>query len=407
MPAQLKPLPVPGAKPTPEPARRNRARVARQCRGAHRTDAPRATSMRFRCGPAPDGALYQVYAARGPRDRDCAPARRGAGDGGRWRYRALDRGRHVQRQRRCAARQCAGQADRSGLKTNLVITTSRRTYLLELTSTEKAWMASASWDYPKDQMLALQRQAQAASAAAPVDTGLSLEKIRFRYAVCGSDPPWKPLRAFDDGEKVYIQFPPGYRARRAAAAVRDRRAGQRATGELPFPLAVLHRRIGCSARPNCAWAVTRATWCGSSARTAWRGGTDHEPGRRSDLATPQAGEVAPEAVALRAQPRPVTRLNRRTLAILVGGLSVAVLGAMIWSMQPQRRGARRAARALQRRSCLEVRRAGWRYRRTTRSYPPLPPQCAGARAAVAGRPWPGHRRMSQQPVTPAYAPPRP
>ncbi|HGW4115887.1 TPA: TrbI/VirB10 family protein [Serratia marcescens] len=58
-----------------------------------------------------------------------------------------------------------------------------------------------------------------------------------------------------------------------------------------------------------------------------------------DLATPQASKVAPEAVALRAQPRPVTRLNRRTLAILVGGLSVAVLGATIWSLQPQRRGA--------------------------------------------------------------------
>ncbi|ENO97928.1 MULTISPECIES: TrbI/VirB10 family protein [Pseudomonadota] len=58
-----------------------------------------------------------------------------------------------------------------------------------------------------------------------------------------------------------------------------------------------------------------------------------------DLATPQAGKVAPEAVALRAQPRPVTRLNRRTLAMLTGGLSVAVLGATIWSLQPHRRGA--------------------------------------------------------------------
>ena len=58
-----------------------------------------------------------------------------------------------------------------------------------------------------------------------------------------------------------------------------------------------------------------------------------------DLATPQAGKMAPEAVALRAQPRPVTRLNRRTLAILVGGLSVAVLGATIWALQPHRRGA--------------------------------------------------------------------
>lgn len=58
-----------------------------------------------------------------------------------------------------------------------------------------------------------------------------------------------------------------------------------------------------------------------------------------DVAAPQAGKVEPEAVALRAQPRPVTRLNRRTLAILTGGLSVAVLGALMWSLQPQRRAA--------------------------------------------------------------------
>jgi len=50
------------------------------------------------------------------------------------------------------------------------------------------------------------------------------------------------------------------------------------------------------------------------------------------------GKIALEAVTLRAQPRPVTRLNRRTLAALVGGVSVAVLGATIWSLQPQRRG---------------------------------------------------------------------
>lgn len=98
---------------------------------------------------------------------------------------------------------------RIGLKTNLVITTNRRTYLLELSSTPQAWMASASWDYPKDRMLALQKQAQQGQAAAPVDSGLSLEQIKFRYAISGDSPPWKPLRAFDDGERVYIQFPAG------------------------------------------------------------------------------------------------------------------------------------------------------------------------------------------------------
>ena len=50
-------------------------------------------------------------------------------------------------------------------------------------------------------------------------------------------------------------------------------------------------------------------------------------------------KAAPEDVALRAQPRAVTRLNRRMLAALVGGLSVAVLGALMWSLQPQRRNA--------------------------------------------------------------------
>lgn len=54
----------------------------------------------------------------------------------------------------------------------------------------------------------------------------------------------------------------------------------------------------------------------------------------SDLAAPQVGKVPPESVALRAQPRPVMRLNRRTLVVLAGGLSAAVLGATLWSLQP-------------------------------------------------------------------------
>jgi type IV secretory pathway VirB10-like protein len=51
----------------------------------------------------------------------------------------------------------------------------------------------------------------------------------------------------------------------------------------------------------------------------------------------QVDKVSPEAVALRAQPRPVKRLSRRALAALVGGLAVAVLGATIWSLRPLER----------------------------------------------------------------------
>ena len=98
---------------------------------------------------------------------------------------------------------------RPDLKTNLVINTDRRTYHLELTSTLSTWMASVSWDYPQDRLLALQNQNSRAEAAAPVADGVAIEKLKFRYAITGDDAPWKPVRAFDDGEKVYIEFPSG------------------------------------------------------------------------------------------------------------------------------------------------------------------------------------------------------
>jgi P-type conjugative transfer protein TrbG len=96
---------------------------------------------------------------------------------------------------------------RTGLKTNLVITTNRRAYLMELSATPQAWMASVSWEYPKDRMLALHKAAGEGQGVAPREAGVSLEQLRFRYAVRGDSPPWKPLRAFDDGQRVYIQFP--------------------------------------------------------------------------------------------------------------------------------------------------------------------------------------------------------
>jgi type IV secretion system protein VirB9 len=58
-------------------------------------------------------------------------------------------------------------------------------------------------------VLALQAQARAADAVAPAAEGLSLDQLHFRYAITGDSPPWKPVRAFDDGRHVYIQFPAG------------------------------------------------------------------------------------------------------------------------------------------------------------------------------------------------------
>ena len=94
-----------------------------------------------------------------------------------------------------------------GLKTNLVITTDRRSYHLQLESTDRTSMAAISWTYPQDRLFALQRQNAQADAAAPLAAGVALENLRFRYAISGDSPPWRPVRAFDDGSKVYIEFP--------------------------------------------------------------------------------------------------------------------------------------------------------------------------------------------------------
>ena len=49
---------------------------------------------------------------------------------------------------------------------------------------------------------------------------------------------------------------------------------------------------------------------------------------------------SPESLALRAPPRPVTRLNRRTLAVGLGALASAILGGTIWSLQPHSKTSR-------------------------------------------------------------------
>ncbi len=208
MPAQMKPImPTEEVAPAREPADET-LRVSRANEEARVAPTREGYVNAIQVWPYTDGALYQVYASPGrvtvialqPGEELVTIA---AGDTARWIVGDTATGAGDELRVKVLVKPV-----RAGLTTNLVVMTSRRTYLIELTATAKAWMASVSWDYPKDRMLALQRQAQAAQAAAPVDTGLSLENLRFRYAIRGANPPWKPLLAFDDGAKVYIQFPP-------------------------------------------------------------------------------------------------------------------------------------------------------------------------------------------------------
>lgn len=95
----------------------------------------------------------------------------------------------------------------AGLLTNLVITTDRRAYHVRLVSTVATALSSMRWTYPQDDLLAVRRQAEAAQAAAPVATGIAISQLHFNYSISGDRPAWRPLRAFDDGAKTYVEFP--------------------------------------------------------------------------------------------------------------------------------------------------------------------------------------------------------
>jgi type IV secretion system protein VirB9 len=97
----------------------------------------------------------------------------------------------------------------SGLRTNLVINTDKRTYHVELRSTPAVYMASVSWSYPQDELIAVRARIEAAEAhaATQVQTGIDPAKLDFAYRLSGANPPWKPVQVFDDGDKTYILFP--------------------------------------------------------------------------------------------------------------------------------------------------------------------------------------------------------
>ena len=42
-----------------------------------------------------------------------------------------------------------------------------------------------------------------------VASGVDINALNFRYRIEGDTPPWRPLRAFDDGRQVFIAFPTG------------------------------------------------------------------------------------------------------------------------------------------------------------------------------------------------------
>jgi type IV secretion system protein VirB9 len=98
----------------------------------------------------------------------------------------------------------------SGLTTNLVITTNRRTYSMKLVSREQEWMPLVSFAYPEDSQakwVAFQASQERQREATTLSSGEDIAKLDFNYRMSGDDPAWKPLRVYSNGVKTFIQFP--------------------------------------------------------------------------------------------------------------------------------------------------------------------------------------------------------
>lgn len=156
-----------------------------------------------------DGALYQVYASPGQvtdialqeGEQLVGAGPVAAGDTVRWIIGDTTSGSGAS-----ARVHILVKPTRADLVTNLVINTNRRTYHLELRGNPSTYMASVSWIYPQDQLIALRGSNAAAVSSTPVATGIDVAALNFNYRIDGDNPPWRPLRIFDDGRQVFIEF---------------------------------------------------------------------------------------------------------------------------------------------------------------------------------------------------------
>ena len=154
--------------------------------------------------PWSEGALYQVYAAPGqitnialePGENLTGAGPIAAGDTARWIIGDTESGSGATRRVHILVK-----PTRPDITTNLVITTDRRTYMIELRAEEAPYMPAVAWAYP---------QPPATQRATPATPTIPATSARhYRYGLQGDSPPWRPVSVFDDGRRVYIVFPAG------------------------------------------------------------------------------------------------------------------------------------------------------------------------------------------------------
>ncbi len=94
----------------------------------------------------------------------------------------------------------------AGLVTSMVITTSRRTYHIQLKSHRSQYMARVGFEYPEDVNARLAEINARMEASIVPGAGVAADQLDFNFSVSGSTR-WKPTRIYSDGTKTYIQFP--------------------------------------------------------------------------------------------------------------------------------------------------------------------------------------------------------
>lgn len=155
--------------------------------------------------PWSEGALYQVYAAPGqitnialePGESLTGAGPIAAGDTARWIIGDTESGSGLMRRVHILVK-----PTRPDITTNLVISTDRRIYMLELRAGTSPYMPAVAWAYPAPP--ASQRANFPATPIIPAAAGR-----HYRYGITGDTPPWRPTSVYDDGRRVYVEFPRG------------------------------------------------------------------------------------------------------------------------------------------------------------------------------------------------------